>query len=72
MFACLELAGCDILNVYYGFVTDEMYTAHPEKLSLWTVNEESEIRRLLKAGVYNITTRCPSLALRLRDEIQGN
>ena len=71
MLACVSLAGCEILNVYYGLVTDEMYAAAPERLSLWTVNDETAIRKQLQAGVYNITTCCPVLALRLRDEIQG-
>lgn len=64
-------AGFDVLNAHYLRATDEMLQNAPERLSLWTVNDEAVLRRLLQAGVRNITTRCPLLALRLRKEIQG-
>ena len=64
-------AGYDMLNINYRLVTDEMLADAPQRLSLWTVNEEAALRRFLAAGVRNITTRIPVLALRLRDEIQG-
>lgn len=35
-------------------------------VSAWTVNEEADMKALLDEGVYNITTRNPAAALRLR------
>ena len=52
-------------------VTEELLAQSPERLSLWTVSEEQAIARFLRAGVKNITSRTPRLALRLRKEIQG-
>ncbi len=41
-------------------------------LSVWTVNNEDNIRRLMQTGVViNITTRIPLAALRIRKEIFG-
>ena len=39
-------------------------------LSLWTVNEEFDQRRLLREGLVNMTTRNVASALRLRKEIR--
>ena len=39
--------------------------------SAWTVNDEENLRRFLKMGIANITTRTPVFALKLRKEIQG-
>lgn len=55
----------------YARVTEELLAQSPERLSLWTVSEEQAIARFLRAGVKNITSRTPRLALRLRKEIQG-
>ena len=66
--------GAKIINVPYSFA-DEESKARLDALGLgfscWTADTEEEIRRLLALGVYNITTRKPSLAMRLRAEIQG-
>ena len=40
--------------------------------SVWTADTEELLRFLLEQRVANITTRLPSLALKLRDEIQGS
>ena len=40
--------------------------------SVWTVDNEDQIRFLLEHRVTNITPRKPKLALKLRDEIQGS
>ncbi|MBQ4050041.1 MAG: glycerophosphodiester phosphodiesterase [Oscillospiraceae bacterium] len=40
-------------------------------LSVWTINREEDIRRAMAAGVANITTRCPKLALSIRKELFG-
>lgn len=66
--------GCPALNIDYHMATDAQYTRLKETelgLSVWTVNEEHDLRRFLQMGVFNITTRRPTLALKLRDEIQG-
>lgn len=65
-----DAAGFDVLNINCRLVTDDMFD-QAQRLSLWTVNDEAALRRFLQAGVRNITTRIPVLALRLRREIQG-
>lgn len=35
-------------------------------VSAWTVNEEPQMRALMDAGIYNLTTRSPLMALRVR------
>lgn len=37
------------------------------ELSIWTVNEEEELKRMLKLEPLNITTMQPGIALRIRD-----
>lgn len=66
----IEKLGFDTLNLYYGDVNDAL-RGHAGKLSVWTVDGESLLRRFLEAGVKSITTRIPGLAMKLRDEIQG-
>lgn len=68
--AGIEKLGFDTLNLYYGDVSEELH-AHADKLSVWTVDGESLLRRFLEAGVKGITTRLPKLAMKLREEIQG-
>ena len=67
-------AGSRVLNLPYRFVTADN-KARLDLLgigfSCWTADSEEEIARLLTLGVYNITTRKPRLALKLREEIQG-
>ncbi|HIT00912.1 MAG TPA: glycerophosphodiester phosphodiesterase [Candidatus Faecaligallichristensenella faecipullorum] len=70
-FAGLSEKGFSVLNMDYARVTEELLAQSPERLSLWTVSEEQAIARFLRAGVKNITSRTPRLALRLRKEIQG-
>jgi glycerophosphoryl diester phosphodiesterase len=40
------------------------------RLGAWTVNEESDLRRLAALGVDVITTDRPDLALRVRDALR--
>ncbi len=66
--------GCPVINLHYSMITEENFERLKEKrlsFSAWTADTEEEIRRLLEMGVFNITTRCPRLALKLRKEIQG-
>lgn len=68
------LAGVDALgfgglNLYFGDVTEEL-EKNAHRLSVWTVDDEAMLRKLLSLGVMGITTRCPVLAMQLRDEIQ--
>ena len=63
-----------VINLPKGFVTPEVKAdmdARGIELSAWTANSEEELRRLLTLGIYNVTTRRPTLALQLRDAIQG-
>lgn len=64
-------AGFEVLNAHYTCATDDMLSDAPERLSLWTVNDEAWLEKLLRAGVRNITTRRPVFALRMREKIQG-
>ena len=69
------LAGVDALgfgglNLHYGEVSEALFeSAH--RLSVWTVDDEALLRRFLAAGVMNITTCFPVLAMKLRNEIQN-
>ncbi|MHC1787577.1 MAG: glycerophosphodiester phosphodiesterase [Christensenellales bacterium] len=62
--------GYSVVNIDKRVLTDEMLRREAARYSVWTVNEEAALRRLLLAGVKNITSRQPLLALRLRGEIQ--
>ena len=66
--------GAEKLGFFTVNIDKRMLTEHilkqANRLSVWTVNDEETLRRLLSAGVKNITTRKPLLALRLRSEIQ--
>ena len=61
--------GLEIINIDHREVDDALLQ-NPQRLSVWTVNEEADLRRFLAAGVRNITTRKPLLALRLRREME--
>ena len=71
--SCLR-TGAKIINLQSKIVTEET-KARLDGLGLgfscWTIDKEPEMRRLLTLGIYNITTRKPILAMKLRDEIQG-
>ncbi len=63
--------GAVAANLYYGFCDEERLSFFREKgiaLSVWTVNDEAAARRFLNAGVFNITSRQPTMVRRLRDE----
>ena len=67
-------SGAKVLNMPYRFATEESVKEAASlglSFSCWTANDEAEIRRLLALGVYNITTRRPVLALRLRAELEA-
>jgi len=63
-----------IVNMHHRMVDDE-YHALAKKLgcplSVWTVDKEEDIRRMMALGVWNITTREPKLALSIRKELFG-
>lgn len=65
-----DALGCEALNLDYADVDDALLT-HADKLSVWTVDDERALRRLLTAGVKSITTHRPVLAMHLREIIQG-
>ena len=63
-----------ILNVHLSMISAENYAYLRERgmdFSAWTVDNEADLRRFLEMGITNVTTRKPSLAMALRDEIQG-
>lgn len=63
--------GFAMLNIDRRRLNGRMLEEAPERLSVWTVNEEGQLRELLARGVGSITSREPAMALRLRREIQG-
>jgi glycerophosphoryl diester phosphodiesterase len=68
------IQGAEKLGFYFVNIDKRMLTENmlrqADRFSVWTVNDEETLRRLLLAGVKNITTRKPLLALRLRSEAQ--
>lgn len=66
--------GAAVINVHYRLCTEEnleIFRAHGVAVSAWTVNEEPDARRLLEAGVGNITTRRPGMVCSLRERLPG-
>lgn len=62
-------AGVHTVNAYQGLVTRrfaESLAGNGIGLSVWTVNDDLELKWFLDLGVQNITTRKPALALALR------
>ncbi len=67
-FAACSL-GVEVLNLPYEGLSHERIAAFREqglKLSLWTVDGEEDLTRLLQEDIHNITTKNVSAALRLR------
>lgn len=63
--------GTDVINLPWKLLDPEKVRDWQEagaKLSVWTINEESILRKYLDADVYGITTRNAELALRIRRE----
>lgn len=64
-----------IINLDQDMVNERVLRTMQETgytLSVWTVNNEEALRRLMGTGVVaNITTRTPLLALRIRKEFYG-
>lgn len=66
--------GCPYINLDKRMVNEQnvdYVQACGLNYSVWTPGDEEMLRFLLRKRVANITTREPLLALRLRDEIQG-
>lgn len=62
--------GIQTVNMHQGLVTRRFLHILAEnglRVSAWTVNDSQQLQWFLKQGVYNITTRQPSLAISLRD-----
>lgn len=65
--------GFTAINMPHGMINDETYKMITDagcNCSAWTCDSEDVIRRMLEYGIRNITTRKPSLAVKLRSEIQ--
>lgn len=63
-----------IINLDYHMICPELLAAAEKggcPLSVWTVDREKDIRAMMAAGVWNITTRQPKLALAIRNELFG-
>lgn len=63
-----------VINLDGRMVNDALLKTVDENgygLSVWTINREEDIRRAMAAGVMNITTRQPKLALAIRKELFG-
>ncbi|MDR1735065.1 MAG: glycerophosphodiester phosphodiesterase [Oscillospiraceae bacterium] len=62
--------GAEGLNLHHRLCTKKLVDwAHDagQLVSVWTVDEEDAIRRMLALGVDNLTTRRPDLALEIRE-----
>ena len=63
----------DIVAIHHALMAAEWETIRAtlplERLCVWTLNEEEEIRRWLERGVGHLTSDSPDLALRLRDTL---
>ena len=67
--ALLRRTGAAALNAPYWSFTEDMLdrlSGAGIPLSLWTVNDEADLRRLLRRPLMNVTTRAPRLALKCR------
>jgi len=63
-----------IINLDYKMVNEGLLHAVRDAgypLSVWTVNNEESLRRMMACGAWNITTRKPLLALKIRKELFG-
>lgn len=70
--AFLRELGVEALNAPYKYATDTWMEAMGREgvaLSLWTVNDEEDQKRLLCKDIQNLTTRSVGTALRLRRQI---
>jgi glycerophosphoryl diester phosphodiesterase len=61
----------DVLSVRADFLSDELIRSshrNGRQVHVWTVNDRSQMIRLMKRGVNNIITSDPDLAVEARDE----
>ena len=66
----LRALGAEALNAPYKHMPNALIAvlrANGVALSLWTLNNEAALREFMKKDLLNITTRCVSLALSVRD-----
>ncbi len=64
-------AACIGINIHYSAVAPELLQSaagHRLPVYVWTVHEETEMRRFLAAGVHSITTRNVEALVRLKRE----
>ncbi len=67
----LHALGAEALNASYRHMPDELIAKMRERdvlLSLWTLNDEDTLREFMAKDIFNITTRIPTVALRIRDD----
>lgn len=68
--ARLRDLGAEALNAPYKHMPDELIGAMRARgvaLSLWTLNDEAALRAFMAKDLLNITTRCVSMALDIRN-----
>ena len=66
--AVIKRSGAVGINCHYGNISKALIKTlhrHGYQVSVWTVNEEAQLRRILSLSPDNITTRNPSLAKRI-------
>jgi len=64
----LRASGCEGINCHYSRVTPELSAVLKEnglKLSVWTVDPQAEMVRIIKCRPYNITSRHPDTVMSL-------
>lgn len=69
-----ELLGLKGIHPHHSFVTEELVRECKKRniaVRPYTVDDEAEMKRLLKLGVDAIITNVPPTLLRLRDEMQA-
>ncbi len=69
---CKKYGFCGV-NPHYSFCTDEFIACMNEnnlKISAWTVDDEAAIERLLKKGIYNITTNKVTSAINIKSNLK--
>lgn len=63
----------NFLNTHYSFLTDDVIRdlrCHGVDAQAWTVNDESEMLRLAKAGIYAVITNFPDRMKNVLDAIK--
>ena len=66
-------ANIDLISIYYKLVDEKVVQKAKEnnkEIHVWTVNDENEMRRLIKLGVDNIITNYPDKLRKVLSELK--